>query len=126
MPRVLLVEDDQDISERLRDWLAFNKFVVVAVNNAHDALEELRFRQFDFVLLDWNLPGLTGLEICQKYRTDGGKARIIMLTGQDSPTAGAQAAAAGADAYIQKPFSPEDLITRMNLLANKQNEAATG
>src|SRR5271154_2531963 len=106
MAKILLVEDDVELAERLSDWFSTESYIFEAVHSGEDALQLLDSFDFDVILLDWNLAeaGLTGLDVCRHYRTKGGQAPIIFLTGKgDIPSKG-EGLDSGADDYLVKPF----------------------
>src|ERR1700728_290716 len=85
--KILLVEDDIQIGERLKEWFSTEgRYIFEWVTNGEDALQLLSTFGFDVVLLDWMLPGQTGLEVCKEYRRNGGNSKIIFLTGQSDIT----------------------------------------
>src|ERR1700716_2021804 len=85
--KILLVEDDIDVSGELQDWLRENDYKVEAVFSGPEALEHLECRTYDVVLLDGHLPGMDGEFVCRSYRESGGKAPVLMLTGRTEPEA---------------------------------------
>ncbi|HEY9734428.1 MAG TPA: response regulator transcription factor [Drouetiella sp.] len=118
MARVLLVEDDESLSETVKQWLLFEKHAVETAATGYDAIEQLRFGEFDIVLMDWQLPEMTGIEICKQYRAGGGKTPIMMLSGNDSAAERQMGLDSGANDYMRKPFKLKDLSERMNKLIN--------
>jgi CheY-like chemotaxis protein len=104
MAKILLVEDDVELAERLADWFETESYVFEAVYSGEDALQLLKSFDFDVILLDWNLPGISGIEVCKHYRAKGGQAPIIFLTGQGSIPARSEGLDSGADDYLVKPF----------------------
>lgn len=116
MARVLLVEDDEDLSRRLRDWCIFQKHLVDVASSGQEALEQLRFNQYDLVVLDGRLPEMTGIEVCKEYRSSGGMTPILMLTGNPSSDHKAACLDAGATDYLQKPCTLAALKAKFNSL----------
>lgn len=113
MANLLLVEDDTDLSETLQDWLLFQKHVVEAVYTGPEALEQMRFSTYDLVILDWQLPGMNGIDVLKSYRGEGGKMPVLMLTGRTEPKEIQALMAAGATDYMAKPFNLKDLSLRV-------------
>src|SRR5271170_3291451 len=109
MPKVLIVEDDPDVAERLESWLRSQLYTVEKVSNGAAALESLASYQYDVILLDWNIPGPDGIQVCKQFRDRGGKTPILMLTGKDDPSEKAMGLDSGADDYLSKPFNPGEL-----------------
>src|SRR5579883_3243931 len=102
MAKILLVEDEPDIAELVIAWLKNDHHVVDFVANGEDALSSLTVYQYDAIILDWMLPGVSGVEVCRKFRNRGGTTPILMLTAKrhvDEKEAGLDA---GADDYLTK------------------------
>jgi DNA-binding response OmpR family regulator len=113
MAHVLLVDDDEDLAETLREVFELESHSCDCVETAQQALQHLSKRSYNLILLDWQLPDMDGQEVCRQYRASGGKDRIIMLTGMrdaESRQAGRQA---GADDFLTKPFTVDQLLERM-------------
>lgn len=104
MARVLLVDDDDFLRETMTDWLIFQDHIVQTASNGLEALEEMTAGSHQVIVLDWNLPGLSGLEVVSTYRRQGGKARVIMLSGRDHRSDREASFNAGVDMYLTKPF----------------------
>lgn len=113
MARILVVEDDEDLSERLKDWLLFEKHIVETVFSGPEAVEHLQFGQYDIIVLDWHLPGMDGPDVCKQYRASGGATPILMLTGRDGAAAKVAGLEAGANDFLAKPFHLKDLSARL-------------
>jgi len=112
MPRVLIVEDERSISEFLRRGLIFKDFEVETASSGDQALDVARDRPPDVVILDLMLPGMSGIEVCRRLRS-AGDVPIIMLTARDAIPDKIEGLDAGADDYITKPFSFEELLARV-------------
>lgn len=119
MTKVLLAEDDPDILNNVSDWLKSEKYTVDAVKTGSDALEHLKFYEYDLIILDWNMPGVTGVNVCSQYRASGGKTPILMLTGRDKVLEKAEGLDAGADDYLTKPFDMIELSARLRALLRR-------
>ncbi len=119
MAKILLVEDNQELAQRLIEWLKFNKYTVEHAANGEDACELLDLSAFDIVVLDWDLPGKSGLEVCKSLRTKGGTIPVLMLTGKDAAMDKVSALDAGADDYVTKPFNSEELGARIRALLRR-------
>lgn len=119
MANLLLVEDDTDLSETLQDWLLFQKHVVEAVYTGPEALEQMRFGTYDLVILDWQLPGMNGIDVLKSYRDEGGKMPVLMLTGRTEQKEIQALMTAGATDYMAKPFNLKDLSARVEALVTK-------
>jgi len=119
LKKLLIVDDDLGFAQELKNTLSEHDMHVQVVAKGDDCLQVLRNHQFDFILLDWNLPDRTGLEVCQKFRDSGGKTPIIFLTsrhGIDDKEAGLDA---GGDDYITKPFLVRELLARMRTIERR-------
>lgn len=112
--RVLIVEDEEQIADFLRRGLSFKGYVVDVALTGEAGLDTARDHPPDIVLLDLMLPGISGLEVCQKLRQGlDPSLPIIMLTAKDSTEDKIEGLDAGADDYIAKPFSFDELLARM-------------
>jgi two-component system KDP operon response regulator KdpE len=110
--RILVVDDDPQIRRVMRVTLTAQGYEVDDAKDGHSALEKLRDPRFDLVLLDVNMPGLSGLETCREIRS-GSDIAIIMLTVRDDESDKVQALDAGADDYVTKPFRTPELLARI-------------
>lgn len=113
MPRILLVEDDHDLSDTLKDWLEINDFLVETAYTGPDALAKMLSDRYDLIVLDWQLPDMLGVDVLREYRSGGGKDKVILLTGNRDAATKEKGLQAGADDYLPKPFNLEQLMTRM-------------
>lgn len=114
MLKVLLVEDDPDIADCLREFLVDEGFAPQVVSNGIEAIDHLESLAYDVVLLDCMLPGMNGIEICRLYRRGGGTTPIIMITGESQASSGQSALQAGANLYLEKPFELSDLTAAID------------
>lgn len=121
MAKVLIVEDDKQLSALIVDWLTGEKYVTEAVYKGTDGLERLKFYKYDVVILDWDLPGLSGVEVCRQFRDGGGTTPILMLTGKKEITDKAEGLDSGADDYLTKPFDVIELSARLRALLRRTN-----
>jgi two-component system phosphate regulon response regulator PhoB len=113
--RVLLVDDDADIRDVVGAMLEAVGLIVEPVTSAEDALERVRETHFDLLVLDWNLPGMTGLELCRQVRREPQFASmpVLFLTAHSSSKDIVEAFASGADDYVSKPFRAPELGARI-------------
>jgi two-component system, OmpR family, KDP operon response regulator KdpE len=109
---ILVVDDDPQIRRVMRVTLTGQGYEVDDAKNGETALEKIRERRFDLVLLDMNMPGMTGLETCGLIRAQS-EIAIIMLTVRDRELDKVQALDAGADDYVTKPFNTPELSARI-------------
>ncbi|MBX9567557.1 MAG: response regulator [Candidatus Obscuribacterales bacterium] len=124
MANILLVEDDTDLSETLQDWLAFQQHNVEAVYNGPEALEQMRFGSYDIVVLDWQLPGMNGIDVLKHYRDEGGALKVLMLTGRTEAKEIKALMEAGATDYMAKPFNLKDLSARIEKILSGATASA--
>lgn len=119
--KILIVEDDPDIAELIRFNLSLESFVPIVCHSAEDAYRVLESEDVALVLLDIMLPGMNGLEFCQKLRRNDQfrKLGIIMLTAKNQEEDLVRGLELGADDYISKPFSPQVLIARIKTLLRR-------
>jgi len=110
--RVLVVDDDPQIRRVMRVTLTGQGYEVDDVKSGDAALEKLREHRFDLVLLDMNLPGMSGIDTCHQIRSQS-EIAIIMLTVRDSEDDKVAALDAGADDYVTKPYNAPELLARM-------------
>ncbi|HEY9713198.1 MAG TPA: response regulator transcription factor [Chroococcales cyanobacterium] len=119
MAKILLVEDEPDFSILISEWLKNEHHVVELVENGDDAVDRLKFYKFDLVILDWMLPGKSGIEVCKSYRASGGTSPILLLTAKRHVDEKEQGLDAGADDYLTKPFEMKELSARIRALLRR-------
>jgi len=119
MSKVLLVEDELDLAEQIKDWLEDESYIVETVADGDIALDMLRVYKYDVVILDWMLPGSDGIALCRKFRAAGGKAPIIMLTAKPNLEDKEVGLGSGADDYLTKPFQLKELSARLKALIRR-------
>ncbi len=130
-PRVLVVEDEDDIRTLVRYNLEQESFRVDEARDGAEAYDLIRRRAPDAVVLDLMLPGMPGLELCQKLRADSATRAlpILMLTAKGSEVDRILGLEMGADDYVVKPFSPRELVARIRAVlrrAQVNSAAAAG
>jgi DNA-binding response OmpR family regulator len=117
--RVLVAEDDQGLRSVLVRGLQENDYVVDAVSNGEEALKFLRSYTYELAVLDWRMPGISGLDVVRWMRRNAQPARILMLTARDQPADRVTGLDAGADDYLVKPFDFGELLARMRALQRR-------
>jgi len=124
---VLLVDADAETTETVSVMLEAVGLQVETATSGEQALEALRRRAFGLVLTDWNLPGMSGLELCQRLRRDQRWALlpVLFLTANDAHQDMMQAFAAGADDYVVKPFRASELGARIFALLRRARLTAS-
>ena len=126
--KILIVDDDEDLRESLKDQLALHdEFEVVTAPTASKAIDAVKANHLDLVLLDVGLPDMDGREACKLLRKTGFKSPIVMLTGNDSDADMILGLDSGANDYITKPFKFAVLLARIRaqLRQHEQSEDAT-
>jgi two-component system, OmpR family, phosphate regulon response regulator PhoB len=115
VPILLVADDDEDILTLVQLRLSRSGYDVVVARDGEEALRLAREKQPDLVVLDWMMPKASGLEVLRAIRAGAETAEIpvILLTARASDANIAEGLAAGADDYIAKPFSPQELATRI-------------
>ena len=121
-PHILLVEDEVKLAKFVELELGFEGYQVSVANDGLTGLTMARESSPDLILLDWMLPGMTGLEICRRLRSTGDKVPIILLTAKDEVSDRVAGLDAGADDYVVKPFSVEELLARVRARIRRRSE----
>jgi len=124
MAKILLVEDDVSLVSELKEVLTEEGHALDVANDGLTALESLRAFVYDLVILDVNVPKLSGIEVCARFRTAGGTCPILMLTGLSEISDKEAGLDAGADDYLTKPFSARELLARIRALLRRSPIAA--
>jgi two-component system copper resistance phosphate regulon response regulator CusR len=117
--RLLVAEDDSGLKSVLERGLREAGYVVDAVENGDDAIEYLRAYEYSVAVLDWRMPGASGLEIITWARRQGIHTPILMLTAKDAPPDRVSALDGGADDYLIKPFDYGELLARLRALLRR-------
>ena len=113
--RILIVEDEVGILQFLQQGLEEEGYTVVTASDGERAIQLLTNENFDLVLLDWMLPKLTGLEVCKSFRLQNQICPVIFLTAKDTVQETIEGLKAGANDYIKKPFSFDELLERVKV-----------
>ena len=120
--RLLLVEDEKQLSEALQQILIRNKYSVDAVYNGDEGLDYSLTGVYDVIILDIMLPKLNGLEILKMIRRRKIYTPVILLTAKDSVEDKILGLDSGADDYLPKPFSPDELLARLRALTRRNGD----
>lgn len=112
-PRILVVEDEEKLAKFVQLELGYEGYDVTVANDGLSGLMAARDNEPDLVLLDWMMPGLTGVEVCRRLRATGAMMPVILLTAKDGIEDRVAGLDAGADDYVVKPFSIEELLARV-------------
>ena len=118
--RILLVDDEVHLTELLRLELDVEGYEVEVASDGASGLIKTRSQpEPDLIVLDWNLPDFSGVDICQRIRSSGVTTPILMLTGHDDIADRVKALDAGVDDYLVKPFSIEELMARLRAMQRR-------
>ncbi len=120
MAKILVVEDDPILLDAISELLRSEQHLIDAVGNGHDASAALRINSFDLVILDWSLPGLSGVDLCRQIRAGRSNVPVLMLTAHADIADKEAGFDAGADDYLTKPFNPRELKARVKSLLRRQ------
>jgi DNA-binding response OmpR family regulator len=111
--RVLVVDDDPTVSDVVRRYLERAEYDVTLAADGQGALDAVRDSRPDLVVLDLMLPGIDGLEVCRRLRHDDPNLPVVMLTALGDEADRVLGLSLGADDYVTKPFSPRELVLRV-------------
>lgn len=112
MKRILIIEDEEKIAELERDYLEMNNFEIVMSQDGNEGLKLALSEDFDLVILDLMLPGIDGYNICRKIREEK-DISIIIVSAKKEDIDKIRGLGIGADDYLTKPFSPQELVARV-------------
>ena len=113
--RILIVEDEKGISQFLKQGLEEEAYQVVVAQDGHEGLQLGKDPDLDLILLDWMMPGMSGLDVCRQLRSEDVQTPIIFLTAKDTVPETIAGLEAGANDYIKKPFHFEELLARIKV-----------
>ena len=113
--RVLVIEDEPGIARFLKQGLEEEAYLVDVAGSGTEGLAQAQAQPYDLLLVDWMLPGLTGLEVCRQLRASRNHTPLIFLTAKDTVADTIAGLQAGANDYIKKPFHFEELLERIRV-----------
>ena len=122
--KIAIIEDEIGITNFLQQGLEEENYAVVTANDGEKGWELIQKSKPDLILLDWMLPKMSGIEVCKKVRLEGIKTPIIFLTARDTVQETIEGLKAGANDYIKKPFSFEELLARISTYFRENVEPA--
>lgn len=122
--RVLMIEDDPSITRVVRDNLVYEGFDVECASDGNEGLKKIRSYAPDLVLLDLMLPGLNGFEICQAITQSSTRTPVIILSARSKSGDKVRGLELGADDYITKPFTLDELLARVHAVLRRTRPAA--
>jgi len=117
--RILVAEDDRGLRDVLVEGLEDAGYLVDSVDRGDDAIEQLKFYEYDVAILDWRMPGVPGVEVASWVRHNDRPTAILMLTARDTAPDRIQGLDAGADDYLVKPFDFGELLARVRALQRR-------
>jgi len=121
--RILVVDDEETILDFLQLGFSYEGFEVELAKDGQEALAAVGRRRPDLIVLDLNLPGIDGIEVCRRLRR-GGDVPIIMLTARDDVDQRVEGLEAGADDYLPKPFKFKELLARVRAVLRRRTNLA--
>ncbi len=124
MPKLLIADDDDALCTNLAEWLKLEHYTYDVVHTGSTAIEYLQQFEYDGVILDWEMPGMPGVDVCKTYRDRGGAAAIVILTGRDAVADKEAGLDAGADDYVTKPFHFKELSARLRAVLRRPRQIA--
>jgi DNA-binding response OmpR family regulator len=124
MKSILIIEDDRSIAELEQDYLEISGFQTEIANNGTEGLDLALNKEFDLILLDVMLPGKDGFKVCEEIRAIK-EIPILMVTAKKEDIYKIQGLGIGADDYIVKPFSPSELVARVNAHISRYERLTT-
>jgi two-component system OmpR family response regulator len=124
-PKVLVIDDEPGVRDLISEALSLSEITAVQAADGLEALSFLRRERFDLLILDINMPKLDGLDLLEKLRTEGMSVPVLMLSARADKTDINQGLRIGADDYLTKPFSIEELVLRVKaILRRSKGEVA--
>src|SRR5581483_7582750 len=121
--RILIVEDDPDIAFLVQSYLEQDGFAVTACADGGAAIEMWRRQRPDLIILDLMLPGMDGIEVCRRLRTES-DVPVLMLTARADEVDKLIGLAIGADDYVTKPFAPREVVARVKAILRRAERGA--
>jgi DNA-binding response OmpR family regulator len=120
MKKILIIEDDEALLQTLRTALELENFEVMSAEDGQEGFKKACGKGADLILLDWVLPSMTGLEICQNLRRKGIETPIIILSGRKKDEVDrVLGLECGADDYLLKPFGTKELVARVKAVLRR-------
>ncbi len=123
--RILVVEDQKPLANRIRDVLKGERYQVELAFDGETGLEKALTENYDLVVLDILLPGINGVEVLKEIRETGASVPVLLLTAKDKVQDKVAGLDAGADDYLTKPFAIPELLARIRSLLRRKSEAKT-
>ncbi len=124
--RLLVVDDDENLRSMLCAALRHHGFVVEAANDGVQGLAALEESNLDLVVLDVMMPRIDGFEVCRRMRSDGDDTPVLFLTARDAGRDKVHGLRLGADDYLEKPFSLDELVARIQAILRRAGAGSSG
>ncbi len=125
MTKILVVEDDKDLLKAISQGLELDRYTVETSTTGGDALYRLKTYSYDLIVLDWQLPDLTGVDICRELRRLKSHTPVLMMTAKREMDEKETAFDAGVDDYLTKPFNLKELLVRVRAILRRGPLTAT-
>ncbi|MGG2468236.1 DNA-binding response regulator [Paraclostridium bifermentans] len=122
MKKILIIEDEKNISSFVKMELEFEGYITQVIEDGKQGLDEAINKDYDLILLDLMLPSLNGIEICRRLKKEK-HTPIIMLSAKDSVMDKVSGLQMGADDYVSKPFAIEELLARIQVVFRRDNNS---
>ena len=119
MAKILLVDDNTDLADNVRQWLIMEKHQVDYCSDGQAGLDYLRTYEYDLVIMDWAMPKMTGIEVLRQFRSLGKTTPVLILTGRRTLDDKEEGLDSGADDYLTKPFEMRELAARARALLRR-------
>ena len=120
--RLLLAEDERELSNALAAILKYNHYSVDTVANGEDVLAYMDAKNYDALILDWMMPKMDGITVLRKLREMGNSIPVLFLTAKSEVDDRVMGLDAGADDYLTKPFAAKELLARIRAITRRQTE----
>lgn len=120
--KILIVEDEIGIANFLKQGLEEEGYEVVVAHDGKAGLEIAQNQKVDIILLDWIMPKMLGIDVCKEIRKEDSKTPILFLTAKDTIQETIEGLKAGANDYIKKPFSFDELVERIKIHFRNENQ----
>lgn len=124
MAKILIIDDNTDLADNIKQWLVLEKHSVDCCADGQAGLDYLRTYDYDVIVVDWTMPKMTGIELIRQFRSLKGVTPVLMLTGRRSIDDKETGLDAGADDYLTKPFEMRELSARIRALLRRPQAAS--
>jgi two-component system response regulator CpxR len=121
---ILLVDDDTELTDMLAEYLQPEGMSITAVSTGTQGLRHAQQEEYDLIVLDVMLPGLSGFDVLRQLRESGSRTPVLMLTARGDDVDRIVGLEMGADDYLPKPFNPRELLARVKAILRRTNEVS--